>query len=280
VAANIGGIGTPVGTPPNAIALGALAKHGVAIGFTQWMVMAVPFMLVTLAVAWVVFLMLFRSPQQSIRLTMGGRFDTSRPAKIYYVTAALTLLLWFTEELHGISANIVGFVPVVVLLATGVFTGKDLQAVEWPVLWLVAGGIALGTGVGTSGLDRWMVGLVSWESLSPAVLAGAMSLAALLMGTFMSHSATTNLLVPLGIGLATSGVVAISPAIAAVFIAIGASLAMALPISTPPNAIAMSTGAVRTKDMAVVGVIIGTFGWFMFAVAGAWWWRLAGVMPQ
>ena len=72
----------------------------------------------------------------------------------------MTILLWMTEPLHGISSSIVGFLPVVVLLSTRVFSTRDLQSIQWHVLWLVAGGIALGVGVSASGLDRWLVGLV------------------------------------------------------------------------------------------------------------------------
>ena len=99
------------------------------------------------------------------------------------------------------------------------------------------------------------------------------------MATFISHSATANLLVPLGMSLALSDGIGISPIVAGVFIAIGASLAMALPVSTPPNAIAMSTGAVKTRDMALVGVVVGGFGWLLFVLVAPWMWAKLGVMP-
>ncbi len=280
VAANIGGIGTPIGTPPNAIALGALAKAGIHIGFLQWMIMAIPFMLVILAFAWVLMQFAFRSNTPAIDLRLQSNFATGFAAKIYYVTAACTILLWLTEKLHGMSSSIVGFVPVVVLLATRVFSSKDMQNIQWHVLWLVAGGIALGVGVGASGLDRWLVGLVNWENLSAGMLVGVLALAALAMGSFISHSATANLLVPLGVSLALSPAVDLSPALAGVFIAIGSSLAMALPISTPPNAIATATGMVRTRDMALVGIIVGLVGWGLFVFTAPTVWRLLGVFPE
>jgi sodium-dependent dicarboxylate transporter 2/3/5 len=64
-----------------------------------------------------------------------------------------------------------------------------------------------------------------------------------------------------------------------VFIALGSSLAMALPVSTPPNAIAMSTGMVRTKDMAIVGILVGGFGWLLFVLVAPPLWKAIGVMP-
>jgi len=280
VAANIGGIGTPVGTPPNAIALGALAEAGIHISFVQWMLMAIPGMLVLLLFSWMVLSVLFAGAQEPLALHIEAAFDTSRAAVIFYVTFAVTVLLWLTEPLHGSTSSIVGFLPVVVLLATGIFTKKDFQSVQWQVLWLVAGGIALGVGVSTSGLDRWLLSLVNWTTMSGGRIAFVLCLVALVMGSVISHSATANLLVPIGVSLGQAQGVAISPVMAGVFIAIGASLAMPLPISTPPNAIAYSTGAVRTHHMALTGVIIGWAGLLLFTKVAPWLWSHMGVLAQ
>lgn len=279
VAANVGGIGTPVGTPPNAIALGALSNAGYTITFVQWMIMAIPFMIIILAFSWVVLSWLFKSQAKEITLTIDSKFDKSRPAIIFYATFAITILLWMTENLHGISSYVVGFLPVVVLLSTRVFTTDDMKGIAWHVLWLVAGGIALGSAVGSSGFDEWLLGLISWNTLPPAALTFTLCLAALLMGTVISHSATANLLVPIGVTLAMSPDVNISPVWAGVFIAIGSSLAMCFPISTPPNAIAYSSGAVTTRDMAISGLLIGAFGLILFVFVAPHLWQLLGVMP-
>jgi sodium-dependent dicarboxylate transporter 2/3/5 len=279
IAANIGGIGTPVGTPPNAIAVGQLADAGISISFVQWMVMAIPIMAVVLVFAWYVLTRLFPAQEKRLTLTIEATFDTSRPAKIFYGVFALTVLLWMTEPLHGISSAIIGFMPVVILLATRVFSSRDLQTIQWHVLWLVAGGIALGVGVNASGLDAWLVGLVRWESIGKALLILALAAVALLLSTFISNSATANLLVPIGLSLALSDAVAAGPALVAFFIAIGASLAMALPVSTPPNAIAFSTGAVNTRDLAVAGAVIGAVGLVLFVFVAPLLWDLLGVAP-
>lgn len=279
VAANIGGIGTPVGTPPNAIVVGSLAEAGISISFVQWMVMAVPLMVVLLIIAWWVLTRLFPAQQQSLRLKIDATFDTSRPAIVFYATFALTVVLWMTEPLHGISSSIVGFLPVVILLSTRVFSSRDLQSIQWHVLWLVAGGIALGIGVNASGLDAWLVGLVGWESIGEALLILALALVALLLSTFISNSAAANLLIPIGLSLALSDSVGANPALAAFFIAIGASLAMALPVSTPPNAIAFSTGSVKTRDLAVTGSIIGVVGLVLYVFVAPLLWDLMGVTP-
>jgi sodium-dependent dicarboxylate transporter 2/3/5 len=280
VAANIGGMGTPVGTPPNAIALGALAKTGLTISFVDWMLMVMPFMLITLVFAWYVLAKLYVSNQSKIEIDIDSSFDTTPQAKLFYLTGAITILLWFTEPLHGISSNIVGFFPVVVMLSTRLITEKEFHSMQWSVLWLVAGGIAMGDGVSKSGLDTWMIGLVDWQTMGPSMIAAGMFIAALLLGTVISHSATANLLVPIGMSLTASPDIAISPVASAIFIALGSSLAMALPISTPPNAIAYATGAVKTKEMAVSGIIIGIFGTLIFIYLAPPLWDWLGVMPK
>lgn len=281
-AANIGGIGTPVGTPPNAIALGALADAGpeYAISFVKWMMLAVPGMIVVLAFSWFLLTRLFKSKASAISLSIDATFDRSPKAWIFYLTFIATIALWLTEPLHGIKSSIVGFVPVVILLGTGVFTHRDMQSIQWHVLWLVAGGIALGKGVSTSGLDEWLIGLVSWEAMGPAVIGGVLCLVALVLSCVISNSATANLLVPIGMSLAMSDAVDLDPLMTAVFIAIGASLAMALPISTPPNAIAYSTGTVQTKQMALVGSLIGFGGWLVFVLVAPRLWAVMGLLPQ
>lgn len=258
VAANIGGMGTPVGTPPNAIALGALAAKGQNVSFVEWMIIAVPLMLVILIGAWALISTYFMSKDTRVELSMKANFDRSGQAVVYYVIAGLTILLWMTEPLHGISSNIVGFIPVVALLAFRVMGGRDIQNLSWPVLWLVAGGIALGNGVGASGLDAWLLGSFDWASLSSFAVIALLAAIGLGMSNVISHSAAANLLVPLALGF--SDIVGIDMVVIAVVIALATSLGMSMPISTPPNAIAYATGQVELKHMATVGLAVGLGG--------------------
>jgi sodium-dependent dicarboxylate transporter 2/3/5 len=276
VAANIGGMGTPVGTPPNAIALGALAARGISISFVEWMVIAVPLMLVILFGAWVLISRYFMAGDTRVTLTMKADFDRSTPARIYYAIAGLTILLWMTEPFHGVSSNIVGFVPVVALLALRVMGGRDIQNLSWPVLWLVAGGIALGNGVGASGLDAWLLGSFDWAALSAVGVLALLTAIGLGMANVISHSAAANLLIPLAIGF--SDVVGAEAALIAVVVALATSLGMSMPISTPPNAIAYATGQIELKHMALVGLIVGVGGALLLAFAMPPIWQYFGLL--
>lgn len=265
VAANIGGIGTPVGTPPNAIAIGALADAGIHVTFLQWMLFAVPLMLVVLAFGWWLIITMFIPRGTPVTLELEPDFDQSAPARIFYVVAALTVALWMSEPLHGVSASTVGLIPVAVLLATGVVGGKELGELQWSVLWLVSGGIALGVGVGASGVDAWLLGSVNWAGMSVMLLVLALALLGLGMSNVISHSAAANLLVPLTLTLGTASSAGATHL--TIIVALACSLGMALPISTPPNAIAYATGEVPVKYMGQIGVLVGLFGTLLLAFA-------------
>jgi len=276
VAANVGGIGTPVGSPPNAIALGALVARGEGVSFLGWVLLAGPLMLVVLGFAWWYLAHRYIPAGVQLELEVEVNFDRSVPATVYYVIAFLTIVLWLTEPIHGIPAYTVGFVPVVALLATRVMTGDDLRQLQWPVLWLVAGGIALGAGIGATGLDRWLLGLVVWERLPVVALLALLVVAGLGMSTVISNSATANLLVPLALGLGTG--LPIDPTAIGVLVAVSCALAMALPISTPPNAVAYATGEVPIKAMVGSGLIIGGVGALVLALLMPWLWEVLGLL--
>ncbi len=276
VAANVGGLGTPVGSPPNAIALGQLTAMGEQVSFLGWMLLAVPLMLVVLLFAWWYLTRRYVPPGVPLDLELTADFDRSPAARLFYVVAAGTVTLWLTEPLHGISSSTVGFLPVVVLLATQVMTGDDLKVLQWPVLWLVAGGIALGSGIGASGLDVWLLGLVAWESFPVTAVVVLLAVVGLGLSTVISNSATANLLVPLAISLAAG--IGTDPTAIAVVVALACSLAMALPISTPPNAIAYATGEVDTRAMASSGIVIGAVGVGLLVFGLPPLWNLLGLV--
>lgn len=276
VSANIGGIGTPVGSPPNAIALGALEAQGQGVSFVGWMALAVPLMLLILLFAWWFLAHRFISKDTALTLELAADFDRSPEAVLFYVIAGTTVLLWLTEPFHGIPSSTVGFVPVVALLATQVMGADDLRRLQWPVLWLVAGGIALGVGIGQSGLDAWLVGLVAWETLPLTFLLLLLVTVSVGLSTVISNSATANLLVPLALSLAIG--LPIDPTAVGVIVALACSLAMALPISTPPNAVAYATGEVPTRAMVTTGVAVGGFGALLLVVLMPRVWGALGLL--
>lgn len=278
VAANVGGVGTPVGSPPNAIVLGRLGEQGEAIDFLRWMLMALPVALVVLVLAWLLLVRVFRSDTDRIEVRLGGAFDRSRPAVALYVVFGLTVIGWVTEPVHGTPAAIVGFSAVVVLGALRVIGVEDLRRLNWHILWLVGGGIALGNGVSDTGLDTWLIGQVDWSSMSTVLFAAVLALVSLVLSTIISNSATANLIAPIGIGIAVSGAVDIAPLLAGLIIAMACSFAMALPISTPPNAVAYATGWIRSRDLAIIGIAVGAIGVLVVVLIAAPMWEVLGLL--
>lgn len=277
LAANVGGIATPVGTPPNAIAIGALTTQGIDVSFAHWTLMAAPFAFVVLIASWLLLCALFIPRGEVIDVEVEPNWNMTGKAKIFYGVAGLTIFLWMTEPVHGISSNTVGFIPVALLLCLRVMDSGDIKQLDWPVLWLVSGGIALGTGVGATGLDEWLVNSIGWHALGTVGVIFVLCMVGLGFANVMSHSAAANLLVPLAISL-SAALPGSNTLMIATVVAISTSLGMSLPISTPPNAIAYSTGMCSVKDMAIIGVIVGLVGTVVLALAMPPLWQLMGLV--
>lgn len=165
--------------------------------------------------------------------------------------------------LHGMNSEVVAMIPVAVFVCTGIVTKKELKEISWDVLWLVAGGLALGLALEKTGLAARMVASIPFATFAPVMVLVVASVVTLLMANFMSHTATANLLLPIMAVLAAglSGLDSMGGPLGLILgVTFAASLGMTLPISTPPNALASSTGMVETPDMAKVGVVIGIVG--------------------
>ena len=261
IAANVGGIGTPIGTPPNAIAVRYLSEN---IGFGTWMVVMVPLMIVIMGFAWFLLCKMYPFKERHFELKIGGKFRKDWRAIVVYVTFAVTVLLWSFDKVHGLNSNEVALIPLAVFAVTGIIGKEELKEINWDVLWLVAGGFALGVGLDKSGLAEHMINSIpfgSWPAV--AVLLGS-GLICFLMSTFMSNTASAALLMPIlaAVGKGMSSQLADFGGVSTLLIgvALSASMAMALPISTPPNALAHATGNVEQSDMAKVGILVGLFG--------------------
>lgn len=262
VAANIGGIGTPIGTPPNAIALKYLVGDNL-ITFGEWMAFGVPFVIVMMALSWFLICSLYKADQQRIELTIKGKFLKTPKALVVYITFAATILLWLVGDLHGMNSYTVALIPVAVFSVTGIINKEDLKKISWDVLWLVSGGIALGLALDKTGLAALVVHSIPFGDFSPYVVLFGAALLCLLMANFMSHTATANLLMPImaALGASMTSLSALGGEVTLILVVtFAASLGMSLPISTPPNALAHATGYVQSNQMAKVGVVLGLVG--------------------
>ena len=279
VAANLGGIGTPIGTPPNATAVKFLAEAGYEVTFMEWMLRMVPYVVIMILVAWVVLQVFFPFKSEKVVLEIPeNKKEKSWKSTVVWITFIGTILLWATESLTGINSNVVALIPLAVLTCTGIFTREDIKEINWSVLWLVAGGFALGTCLQGTGLAKVLINAIPFGSMSVLLVFLIAGVVCYFLSNFISNSATAALLIPILIVVAegmadpaaanNASFLALGGTYAMIsFIAVCASIAMLFPISTPPNAIASSTGLVETKDMTKVGLIVGVVGF----VLGFFW---------
>ena len=264
VAANLGGMATPIGTPPNAIALKYLndpAGLNLNLGFGEWVLFMLPLVLVLLFIGWILLRTIFPFSQKTINLEIEGGMKKGFQTWVVIVTFIVTVLLWMTDKLTGINSYTVALIPFVVFALTGVINKYDLEEINWSVIWMVAGGFALGYGLNASGLAANAVESIPFGTWSPIVILLVSGLICYLLSNFISNSATAALLMPI-LAVVCSGMgdklaaIGGTPTVL-IGIAIAASSAMVLPISTPPNALAFSTNLVKQNDMVKIGIIMG-----------------------
>ena len=268
--ANLGGLGTPIGTPPNAIALKYLNDPmglNFNIGFGEWVLYMMPLTFLLLFVSWLILKWLFPFKQKRIHLVIEGDLKKGWKTHVVEVTFVLTILLWMFDKITGIQAGVVALFPIVVFSLFGVINKHDLGKINWSVLWMVAGGFALGEAMRETGLAQTIVTSIPFDAWPAFIVIIASGLICWLLSTFISNTATAALLMPILATVATGMATTLLPfggeKTLLIGIALAASLAMMLPVSTPPNAIAHSTGFIEVRNMERFGLLIGGVGFLI-----------------
>jgi len=275
--ANLGGISTPIGTGPNAIAIASIAETS-HISFLGWMSFALPLSAGMLFVGFALIWFRVRRQQdewstkavqlqedsdKGLRSANAGEFG-------FLLVLAATILLWLAEPLHGVSASIVSLGTASVLFLTGLLKKEDLLRVDWSTLLLIAGGIALGRLLEQSGLIKAIAANVAWSQLDPTLALFYLCLASATLSALMSNTATTVMLIPLAHAL-------IPGSSTAIIVAIAASFGMPFVISTPPNAMVFGEGGLRFSDLFLPGIIMMLLGCLIISLTGPYILNLVGI---
>ncbi len=272
--ANLGGTGTIIGTPPNAIAAGLLTSV-YPIDFLRWMLFGLPPALVMVCGLWFFLAKRVRSADFSLgsppveSAADGGSDDDVPRWQRWLVLAvfALTISLWLTGSVHALPTAVVSFVPIVVFSITGVIRAVEIRSLDWDILILLAGGLSLGVGVKESGLAEWLASGIGTLAIPSWAMALFFCFLTLIFSNFMSNTAAANILIPIGIATGLASGVGKDAAAFAIPMALSASAAMCLPISTPPNAIAYASGKLRSQDFLLPGLVIGLLA---FPLSSLW----------
>lgn len=262
--AAVGGIATPIGTSPNVVAYGLIRDAGHGLGFARWTLIGLPVAAAALACGVLVLRALAKDfgdwstpagRPEAVRIGPGGW--------AWIAVFGATVALWSTEPWSGIPIGRASLVPIVALPALGLVRGAELRRIDWRTLVLLFAGLVLGMAMGKTGVARWIVDGAIPADASPTPVIAAFCAISVTLSTFMSNTATANLVVPMALAIADPGV-AVPCAVAA---AMGASLAVGLPVSTPPMLLAFGTGFVRSRELAVLGIALAALGTVAVTIA-------------
>lgn len=293
-AASIGGVLTPIGTPPNLIMLGFLdSMENIQISFFEWMIWGFAAMFFYFIIAYVVLSRMFPPDVDKIdgaeefirsKIQELGKWTRAQKNTLFAFLTAVTLWVipgflnmifgaaspvlkmydkLFPEAIAAMVGALLLFVlPINFSERKFTMTWKGASAgIEWGTLVLFGGGLAMGGMMYKTGLSKWIGDLIvggMGGAVSQITLVAVFSVMALLLSELTSHTAATNMIGPLAIVIAVSA--GLSPIPVSVGIALSASLGFMLPVSTPPNAIVYAGGYVPITKMIKTGVFIDFIG--------------------
>lgn len=269
-AAAIGGMGTIIGSAPNAIAVGALEGIGIKISFIEWMMVGTPVAILLTVLFWKVLIQKYEIKKEQLSLDFlfasndspqDDEFteeETIRKRIVLFILV-LTLILWLTSQWTKIPVAAVSGIPIVGLTMLGIIDADDVRALPWDTLMLVAGGLALGLAIQEQGLADYFIANVSNVEINFYLMVLVFAIITVTLSNFMSNTAATTILIPIAISL-SSIAGDIDPSTLPIIIGLSASCALMLPVSTPPNAIAYSTGLIKQSEFRLGGFFVGLMG--------------------
>jgi sodium-dependent dicarboxylate transporter 2/3/5 len=260
MASSMGGMATIIGSPANAMTVGILENEGITVSFLSWMIYGLPVAIVLTALICWLLLKIYVKTNEPLSLGfLDQETDEEEESpfqqKIVIGVFLVTLLLWLTSSWHGVSVAAVSAIPLVVLTLTRVLTSSDMKALPWDTLFLVAGGLSLGAALQSTEILNHYVNQFKDIAINTYVFILIFALVSNIFAGLMSNAASTMILVPLGMTLLPGLEKEI-----ALSIALAASTAIFLPISTTANAIVYSTKLLDQKDFRLVGLLIGLVG--------------------
>lgn len=290
--ASIGGLGTLLGSPPNAIVAGYISRElGEEVQFIDWMLLGVPLVVVFIALAWLLITrVLFRIDLEEIP---GGKEmiqeqieelgPMSQGEKVVLGVFVSAAVLWVVPPLLSTIGAVADALPwlgtlddtaiaiaagIALFLLPGESGGRRRMALEWEdaedglpwgVLLLFGGGLSLAAAVASSGLDEWFGTQVTSLGALPIILLVAAVVAIVLLLTEMtSNTATAATFIPVLGGVAVG--IDVDAATLLIPAALAATCAFMLPVGTPPNAIVFGSGVVRIGEMARGGAVLNVVG--------------------
>ncbi len=270
-AATIGGMGTLIGSTPNAIAAKFLGDQGIAMSFTDWMFFGLPLVVILLPICWFLLTKLFPANNKKLHVKKQVTKLNQKQKKTLGVFA-ITVALWLTTSIHGITSSMISIVPIIALYLLNLLNTKDFSKAHWPTLILFGGGLSLGTAISMVGLDLKMADLIVSVvgGQAPFIVFIGVAAASILLTIFASNTAAAAIIVPVAIPLAAG--LGLDLRLLTVVAALGVSLDFIVPIGTPPSAIAYSSGYIHVRDMVKAGTILAVISVLVLAGFASFFW--------
>jgi len=304
-AASIGGMATPVGTPPNLIGKALLLKSAnIDVSFAGWMALCLPLVIVMMGTltAWMLYpaarhMRLSDAATASVRDELKKLGAAGRGERNVIFAFGITVLLWTLPgvltlalgQAHWLTTKVTTLFPESIAAMIGALllfvlpvswrarkftlTWEEASGIDWGIILLFGGGLAMGGLADSTGLadsfGRWVVSFV--PGAGEVGLTATFTLVAIVMSEAASNTAAATVVVPTAIAVATAaGVSPLEPALGAT---LGASMGFMMPISTPPNAIVYSSGYIPIGQMMRYGIVLDIVGYFVIlaAVLGFGW---------
>ena len=273
-AGTIGGYGTLIGTPPNALLAGYLRDvYGYEIGFGQWMLLGIPLVAIGIPVGWFVLAKLvyptsireIPGGDASIRLELEKLGRWSKGERMVCIIFLATALTWVTRPILDdfipglsdagialIAALLLFLLPIDSARGINVIGWAEARRIPWDVLLLFGGGLSLAAAISTTGLAEWIGGgLTGLDRIPLFALIGILSLLVIFLSEFTSNTATAAAFLPVvgsvAVGLGMDPILLTAPA------ALAANSGYMMPVGTPPNAIVFATGRITIGQMMRAG---------------------------
>ncbi len=283
----VGGVATLLGGGRAPLALGILKEAtGKSFGFVEWSAAIIPLVLALLVVTYVIIVTFFPIDIASVQAADDVLDQKSMAlGRMRYHERAIGVVMLITFGTWVIGGEDLGLAnialgAVVVLFVLQLVSWREVERyVNWGVILMYGGAICLGAAINKSGAAAWIAQatISRWATGGSSVIL-MLSFLAILLTEAMSNSAVVALLMPVSLGIA--GEFGMDPRVMALAIAVPAGLATTLPIGTPANAIAYSSGHLAIRDMVVPGAILGFVSWLLFNVIANWYWPLLGLEIQ
>jgi len=294
-AATIGGIGSLIGTPPNALFAAYMAEsHGVQIGFAAWMAVGLPIVLVMMPLTWLVLARIaFRIGSAPVEIDFAPAQRWSAAERRVALIAGLTALGWIArpalvKAVPGLALSDAGIAVAAAVALFAIPAGQGTRrrlldwdhakTIRWDVLILVGGGLALSRGIEETGLAAWMGAQMQGLSGVPTILLlAAIAAVIVYVGELASNTAMAAIFLPVAgaaaLGIGTDALVFTLP------VALAASIGFMLPVATPPNAIVFGNPAVAQADMLRAGALLDPIGIVVALAIGTTLGPLVFAMP-